>query len=79
MLLIIDPEDHPALAALTRDAWRSWINAVNHCAGIRSDIVPVSCLGLPEEHLVEWERVALAQRLPFGNLRLLRRGTLWDI
>ena len=79
MLLIADPEDDQALAALTMSAWNEWARAVHYCASIRSDLVQLQSLDVAEEIVEEWEAAGLVQRLPFGNLRMLGRGSLWDI
>jgi hypothetical protein len=79
MLLIGDPQDDRALAGLTPEAWHAWVHAVDRCARARNDIVSLQTLGVREELLDEWEQAALVQRLPFGNVRLLRRGSLWEI
>jgi hypothetical protein len=79
MLLVDGQSDDPSLRRLSIDAWHSWVSAVAHCATIHSDIVPVVELGVTNETVVEWESVGLASRAPIGNLRLLRRGSLWDI
>jgi hypothetical protein len=79
MLLIGDPEDDPALAALSIGAWNAWARTVARCATTRSDIVHLNVLEASDEDVEEWERAELVQRLPFGNLRMLRRGSLWEI
>jgi hypothetical protein len=79
MLLIAGPKEDPSLARLSVDAWHSWVSAVSHCATMHSDIVPLTELGAADETVTEWERAGLATRVPIGNLRLLRRGTLWEI
>ena len=79
MLLIGGRDDDPSLARLSADAWYSWVSAVGHCATMHSDIVPLVELGVPNDTVTEWEKVGLASRVPIGNVRLLRRGSLWEI
>jgi hypothetical protein len=79
MLLIAGRNDDPSLARLSADAWCSWVSAVTHCDTMQSDIVPLVELGVPNDTVTEWERAGLASRVPIGNVRLLRRGTLWEI
>jgi hypothetical protein len=79
MLLIGDPQEDPALAGLSAGAWNAWADAVGLCSSARSDIVQLVRLDVSDEIVDELEQAELVKRLPFGNLRMLRRGTLWEI
>jgi len=79
MLLIGDPQDDPALAGLSTSAWNAWADAAGLCSSTRSDIVQLARLDASDEIVDELVQAELVKRLPFGNLRLLHRGTLWEV
>jgi hypothetical protein len=79
MLLIPIPADDPVLALLSPGALRAWLEVVAHCGSFRTDLVGLEQLqGVDSALIDEWDRAHLVSRLPFGHLRVLARGRLWD-
>ena len=82
MLLVADTAANPLLALLSSDARSAWLGAVGRCDLLHTDILEPHELddhGVSEETVDEWEQAALVARLPFGNVRFLARGLLWDL
>jgi len=78
-MLLVDPLAHPDLKRLDDLALSRWNSAVARCAVLRTDILAAGELpDIGPEIVGEWERVGVAQKLPYGHCRLLGRGTLWD-
>jgi hypothetical protein len=78
MLLVAEYED-PRLEPLSWGARSAWLRTVGYCSSHHSDIVPPAMVAETGDPIVrEWEHSGLAARLPFGNLRVLARGSLWD-
>jgi hypothetical protein len=80
MFLVVEPALDLALERLSPDARSAWLVAVMHCDRVESDIVPARELDGADESVVDqWVQAGLAARMPFGHVRLLARGRLWDI
>jgi hypothetical protein len=79
VLIVAEPSTHPTLKQLSAEALSAWHLAVARCDLFRTDLVEVRELqGVSEDTIDEWARVALASRLPWGHVRLLGRGRIWD-
>lgn len=79
MLLVDDPLGHPKLAQLSDAARSEWLATVGYCSRTGSDIIEARrILGLTDAIAEEWEQAGLAAQAPFGHLRMLTRGWIWD-
>jgi hypothetical protein len=79
VLLVAEPAADPLLKSLSPEALSAWLAAVGDCDRYRTDILePRRVQYASWDVIEEWERAALVVRLPFGNLRFLGRGRLWD-
>jgi len=79
MFLVTDPANDPVLEQLKPPARHAYVNAVGHCVRYRTDLMTPHELQRLEPGVVdEWENAKLAQKLPWGHVRLLGRPDLWD-
>ena len=79
MLIVVEPTKHPVLKRLSPAALEAWHIAVARCDRFRTDLVDVhELVDVGEEVIDEWEQAAVARRLPFGHVRILGRGRLWE-
>lgn len=79
VLIVSEPTKHPVLMRLSPEAFHAWHVAVGRCDRFRTDLVDVHELaGVSEELIDEWVDAALASRLPFGHVRILGRGRIWE-
>ncbi len=78
-MLLVEPAGDPLLRPLSAEALSEWLAAVGDCDRFHTDILEARELDHASEDVIdEWEHAALVLRLPFGNLRFLARGRLWD-
>ncbi len=79
MVLVNDPANDEILEQLRPEARYAWLNAVGHCVRYRTDLItPHELQRVDPGSIEEWEGANLAQRLPFGHVRMLGRPELWD-
>lgn len=79
MLIVVEPSADPILGRLSPEALEAWHVAISRCDRFRTDLVDAHELqGIGEAVLDEWEAAAVARRLPFGHVRMLARGRLWQ-
>ncbi len=79
MLLISDVSTDPTLTQLNPSARKAFLDAVGHCMRFSTDLMaPRELQNVDPAAIDEWESAKLAQRLPFGHLRMLGRPELWD-
>ncbi len=79
MLIVVEPSTHPILRRLSPEALAAWHLAISRCDRFRTDLVEVHELqGVGDALIDEWEQASLAARLPFGHVRMLGRGRLWQ-
>ncbi len=79
-MLLADVGAEPVLKALSAEALSAWLAAVGYCDLFHTDIVDAHELEYASEDVIaEWEHAQLVARLPFGNLRFVARGRLWDL
>jgi hypothetical protein len=78
MLLVTQATDTP-LEPLSPAALDCWLLAVGQCDKLHTDILTIRDLVCASDDVIEeWEHAAVATRLPFGHIRILARGMLWD-
>jgi hypothetical protein len=78
-MLLVEPATDPLLKPLSTEALSEWLGAVGECDLFHTDILDARELDHASEDVIaELEDAALVARLPFGNLRVLARGWLWD-
>jgi len=79
VLIVVEPTSHPVLKRLSSQALEAWHVAVGRCDLFRTDIVDAhELLDVSDRIVDEWEQLAIARRLPFGHVRILGRGRLWE-
>jgi len=79
MLVDCEPSTDAVLKPLSAEARSGWLTVIGDCDRFHTDILQAREVEYASEEMIdEWEHAALAARLPFGNLRVLARGRLWD-
>jgi hypothetical protein len=78
-VLLATPSTQVPLSHLSEEALAGWLLLVARCSLFGSDILEAHEVEALDGRLVEeWVETGLALRLPYGHLRVLGSGWLWE-